>query len=366
MKIDNISIKNYFFFLKKRTKYIKNFFNYEKKIFDIIKIKKELENPSIWKKIEYLKKIKKKLTYLEFIVFNFQKIIQNLKDIYELFQLAILENDYNFFSEIVNNLQYIEKKIRKLENLAMFSGINDKCYCYVNIQAGSGGNEAQDWANMLLKMYLKWSENKKFKTKILEESINNIAGIKSATIYVQEDYAYGWLRTETGIHRLVRKSPFDTNKRRHTSFSSVFVYPEINKKINIDVNPSELRIDVYRASGSGGQHVNRTESAVRITHIPTNTVTQCQNDRSQHRNKNQAMKQMKEKLYKLEIQKQKNEKKILEKSKSDINWGHQIRSYILDDSRIKDLRSGLETRNIQSILNGNLDFFIIENLKLGL
>ena len=248
----------------------------------------------------------------------------------------------------------------------MFSGDYDSADCYLDIQSGSGGTEAQDWAEMLLRMYLRWVESKGFTTEVMEVSDGDVAGIKSATIKVSGDYAYGWLRTETGVHRLVRKSPFDSGNRRHTSFASVFVYPEIDDNIDIDINPADLRIDVYRASGAGGQHVNRTESAVRITHIPTGIVTQCQNNRSQHSNKDQAMKQLKAKLYELEMQKKNAEKQQMEDNKSDIGWGSQIRSYVLDDSRIKDLRTGVETRNTQAVLDGDLDQFIEESLKAGL
>ncbi len=248
----------------------------------------------------------------------------------------------------------------------MFSGDYDSADCYLDIQSGSGGTEAQDWAEMLLRMYLRWAESKGFTTEVMEVSDGDVAGIKSATIKVSGDYAYGWLRTETGVHRLVRKSPFDSGNRRHTSFASVFVYPEIDDNIDIDINPADLRIDVYRASGAGGQHVNKTESAVRITHVPTGIVTQCQNNRSQHSNKDQAMKQLKAKLYELEMQKKNAEKQQMEENKSDIGWGSQIRSYVLDDSRIKDLRTGVETRNTQAVLDGDLDQFIEESLKAGL
>jgi peptide chain release factor 2 len=248
----------------------------------------------------------------------------------------------------------------------MFSGPNDSNDCYVDIQSGSGGTEAQDWANMLLRMYLRWGEEHGFKTELIEVSDGDVAGIKSATIRFGGEYAFGWLRTETGVHRLVRKSPFDSGNRRHTSFASAFVYPEIDDDIDIEINPADLRIDTYRASGAGGQHVNRTDSAVRITHLPTNIVVQCQNDRSQHKNKDQAFKQLKAKLYEFELQKQNAEKQALEDSKSDIGWGSQIRSYVLDDSRIKDLRTGVENRNTQAVLDGDLDKFIEASLKSGL
>lgn len=248
----------------------------------------------------------------------------------------------------------------------MFSGKMDPNNAYLDIQSGSGGTEAQDWAEMILRMYLRWGESKGFDVELMEVSPGDVAGIKSATIYFKGEYAYGWLRTETGVHRLVRKSPFDANSKRHTSFASVFISPEVDDNIEIDINPADLKIDTYRASGAGGQHVNRTDSAVRITHLPTNIVVQCQSDRSQHRNKDQAMKQLKAKLYELEIQKRNQEKQLLESNKSDIGWGSQIRSYVLDESRIKDLRTGMETRNPKPVLDGDLDFFIEASLKQGL
>jgi peptide chain release factor 2 len=248
----------------------------------------------------------------------------------------------------------------------MFSGEMDACNAFVDIQAGSGGTEAQDWAEMLLRMYLRWAEAHDFKTELMEVSAGDVAGIKSATIRIEGEYVYGRLRTETGVHRLVRKSPFDSGNRRHTSFAAVFVSPEIDDDIEVDINPADLRIDVYRASGAGGQHVNRTESAVRITHVPTNTVVQCQNDRSQHKNKASAMKQLQAKLYELEVQKRNADKQVQEDNKSDIGWGSQIRSYVLDQSRIKDLRTGVETGNTQAVLDGELDQFIEASLKSGL
>ncbi|SUB59377.1 Peptide chain release factor 2 [Phocoenobacter uteri] len=274
--------------------------------------------------------------------------------------------DEDTFNEAVEEADVLEQKLAKLEFRRMFSGENDPNDCYIDLQAGSGGTEAQDWTEMLLRMYLRWAESKGFKTELIEVSDGDVAGLKSATVKVFGEYAFGWLRTETGIHRLVRKSPFDSNNRRHTSFSAAFIYPEINDNIDIDINPADLRIDVYRASGAGGQHVNKTESAVRITHLPTNTVVQCQNGRSQHQNKDSAMKQLRAKLFELEMQKQNAEKQALEESKSDIGWGSQIRSYVLDDSRIKDLRTGVENRNTQAVLDGDLDRFIEASLKAGL
>jgi peptide chain release factor 2 len=289
-----------------------------------------------------------------------------LVDAKDLLDMAVEENDEDSVDEVKSELDGLQAELEVLEFRRMFSGEMDENNCYVEIQAGSGGTEAQDWANMMLRMYLRWVEAHGFKGELMEVSEGEVAGIKSATIHVQGEYAYGWLRTETGVHRLVRKSPFDSGNRRHTSFSSVFISPEVDDNIEIDINPADLRIDVYRASGAGGQHVNRTESAVRITHLPTNTVTQCQNDRSQHKNKDQAMKQMKAKLYELELQKRSAESQALEDTKADIGWGSQIRSYVLDDSRIKDLRTSVETRNTQAVLDGDLDQFIEASLKSGL
>ena len=281
-------------------------------------------------------------------------------------ELAIEADDEETFNEAVVELDQLSAKLEQLEFRRMFSGEYDSADCYLDIQAGSGGTEAQDWASMLLRMYLRWAEAKGFKTEVIEESDGDVAGLKSATIKIIGDYAFGWLRTETGVHRLVRKSPFDSGGRRHTSFSSVFIYPEVDDDIDIDINPADLRIDVYRASGAGGQHVNKTESAVRITHLPTNIVVQCQNDRSQHKNKDQAFKQLRAKLYEFEMQKKNADKQMLEDNKSDIGWGSQIRSYVLDDARIKDLRTNVETRNTQAVLDGDLDKFIEASLKAGL
>ncbi len=293
-------------------------------------------------------------------------LTQGADDVSMLVELAVEGEDEETFNEAVAEADQLETKLAELEFRRMFSGPNDASDSYLDIQSGSGGTEAQDWANMVLRMYLRWGEDHGFKPELIECSEGEVAGIKSATIKFSGEYAYGWLRTETGVHRLVRKSPFDSGGRRHTSFCSVFVYPEVDDDIDIEINPADLRIDVYRASGAGGQHVNRTESAVRITHIPTNIVVQCQNDRSQHKNKDQCMKQLKAKLYEFELQKQNAEKQALEDSKSDIGWGSQIRSYVLDDARIKDLRTGIETRNTQSVLDGDLDKFIEASLKSGL
>ena len=280
--------------------------------------------------------------------------------------LAAEEGDQATLQEIEKDLQQLDSRVADLEFRRMFSGEMDPNNTFLDVQSGSGGTEAQDWAEMLLRMYLRWGERKGFKTELIEVSPGEVAGIKSATIKFDGEYAFGWLRTETGVHRLVRKSPFDSGSRRHTSFAAVFVSPEIDDDIDIEINPADLRIDVYRASGAGGQHVNKTESAVRITHLPTGVVTQCQNDRSQHKNKDVAMKQLKAKLYELEVQKRQGEQQQIEDNKADIGWGSQIRSYVLDQSRIKDLRTSIETGNTQAVLDGDLDQFIEASLKSGL
>tara|TARA_B110000438_G_scaffold1665_1_gene1682 strand:- start:13649 stop:14530 length:882 start_codon:yes stop_codon:yes gene_type:complete len=287
-------------------------------------------------------------------------------DANELMDLAVAENDLSTIQDITSEIEDLDKQIALLEFRRMFSGEMDDSNAFIDIQSGAGGTEAQDWAEMMLRMYLRWAESHDYKVEVIEVSAGDVAGIKSATIQVSGEYVYGWLRTETGVHRLVRKSPFDSSNKRHTSFASVFVMPEVNDDIEIEIDPSDLRIDVYRASGAGGQHVNRTESAVRITHLPTNVVVQCQNDRSQHKNKATAMKQLKAKLYELELQRKGSEASLLEDSKADVGWGSQIRSYVLDQSRIKDLRTGIETGNTQAVLDGDLDKFIEASLKQGL
>ncbi len=300
------------------------------------------------------------------MVNTLDQLHDGLNDAEGLLEMAVEEDDEETVAAVQEDLEKFEQQVAKLEFQRMFSGEMDHCNAFMDIQAGSGGTEAQDWAEMLLRMYLRWGEQHGFKTELMEVSPGEVAGIKSATIRFAGDYAFGWLRTEIGVHRLVRKSPFDSGNRRHTSFAAVFVSPEIDDSIEIEINPADLRIDVYRASGAGGQHVNRTESAVRITHMPTGVVVQCQNDRSQHKNKDQAMKQLKAKLYELEIQKRNADQQALEESKSDIGWGSQIRSYVLDQSRIKDLRTGVETGNTQAVLDGALDQFIEASLKSGL
>ena len=293
-------------------------------------------------------------------------LTNGLNDAGELLTLAIEEDDADTVGDVEHDIAKFETQLAALEFRRMFSGEMDFNNAYLDIQSGAGGTEAQDWAEMILRMYLRWAETHGFKAELIEASAGEVAGVKSATIHVTGEYVYGWLRTETGVHRLVRKSPFDSGNRRHTSFASVFVAPEVDDNIDIEIDPSDLRIDVYRASGAGGQHVNRTESAVRITHLPTNIVVQCQNDRSQHKNKAQAMKQLKAKLYEFELQKRRAEASVVEEGKANVGWGSQIRNYVLDQSRVKDLRTGIETGNTQAVLDGGLDNFIEASLKQGL
>ena len=303
---------------------------------------------------------------LEAVVKTIDDMDSGLSDTNEMLVLAQDEGDEEVLESITQDIDSFEKRLAELEFRRMFSGEMDANNTFLNIQSGSGGTEAQDWADMLLRMYLRWGEQHGFKTELIEVSPGDVAGIKSATIKYEGDYAFGWLRTETGVHRLVRKSPFDSGNRRHTSFASVFVSPEIDDNIDIEINPADLRVDTYRASGAGGQHVNKTDSAVRLTHLPTGAVVQCQSDRSQHKNRDQAMKLLRAKLYEMEMQKRNADKQALEDSKSDIGWGSQIRSYVLDQSRIKDLRTGVETGNTQAVLDGDLDQFIKASLKSGL
>ena len=303
---------------------------------------------------------------LEKIVHIIDELDRSLADASELLELAAEEDDEETVQSVTAELDEKEKSLEQLEFKRMFSGKMDANNAFLDIQSGSGGTEAQDWAEMILRMYLRWGESNGFKTELVEASSGDVAGIKSATIKISGEYAFGWLRTETGVHRLVRKSPFDSGNRRHTSFSSVFVSPEVDDNIDIEINPSDLRVDTYRASGAGGQHVNKTDSAVRLTHEPTGIVVQCQSGRSQHQNKDNAMKQLKSKLYEYELQKQNAEKQVMEDSKTDIGWGSQIRSYVLDQSRIKDLRTNVETSNTQAVLDGGLNLFIEASLKSGL
>ncbi len=324
-----------------------------------------LADPDVWRDQERAQNLGRERASLEKVVATLEQLNTRLSDAGELFQLAREENDQATLSELDDELGGYSTEIERLEFRRMFSNSMDPSNAFLDVQAGSGGTEAQDWAEMLLRMYLKWSEAHGFDTEIIEASAGEVAGIKSATVHIRGDYAFGWLRTETGVHRLVRKSPFDSGNRRHTSFAAVFVSPEIDDDVEIEINPAELRIDVYRASGAGGQHVNTTESAVRITHMPSGIVVQCQNDRSQHKNKATAMKQLKAKLYELEMQKRGAEAQAIEQTKADIGWGSQIRSYVLDQARIKDLRTGVETGNTQAVLDGDLDRFIEASLKQG-
>ncbi|WP_286291515.1 peptide chain release factor 2 [Methylomarinovum tepidoasis] len=352
--------------LQGRVEALRGYLDYDNKKERLEEILRELEDPAVWNDPDRAQALGRERAQLEETVQTLDNLSQSLADAAELLEMAQEEGDEDTIASIAADLENFEKAVADLEFRRMFAGEMDASNAFLDIQAGSGGTEAQDWADMLLRMYLRWAENKGFKTEIIELSPGEVAGIKSATLKVEGPYAYGWLRTETGVHRLVRKSPFDSGNRRHTSFAAVFVSPEVEDDIDIEINPADLRIDVYRASGAGGQHVNRTESAVRITHLPTGIVVQCQNDRSQHKNKATAMKQLKAKLYELEMQKRRAEQEQLEASKSDIGWGSQIRSYVLDQSRIKDLRTGVEVGNTQAVLDGDLDPFIEASLKQGL
>jgi len=329
-------------------------------------VSREVEDPAIWQDPKRAEQLNKERVQLENIISTISNIETSLKESAELFDLSVAENDMEMAAAVIRELDLCTKKIEQLEFQRMFAGEMDPNNAFMDIQSGSGGTEAQDWANMLLRMYLRWGEKQGFKTTITEVSPGDVAGIKSATIQFSGSYAYGWLRTETGVHRLVRKSPFDSGNRRHTSFASVFVSPEIDDNIDIDINPADLRVDTYRASGAGGQHVQKTDSAIRITHIPTNTVVQCQSERSQHQNRAQALKQLRAKLYEMELQKRRAAQDVLEESKMEISWGSQIRSYVLDMSRVKDLRTGVENSLPQNVLDGDLNQFIIASLLSGL
>ena len=325
-----------------------------------------MENPDIWNNPEKAQELGRERSRLENIVSTIDALDNGLSDAGEMLEMAIEENDEEIVESVAADLAQMQSRVERLEFERMFAGEMDGSPCFVDIQAGSGGTEAQDWAEMLLRMYLRWAERRGWKCDLVEVSSGEVAGIKSATIHITGEYAYGWCRTETGVHRLVRKSPFDSGNRRHTSFAAVFVSPEIDDNIEIDLNPADIRVDVYRASGAGGQHVNTTDSAVRMTHIPTGIVVQCQNDRSQHKNRDHALKQLRARLYEHEMQKQMEEHQKLEDSKSDIGWGSQIRSYVLDSSRIKDLRTGVEVGNTQGVMDGDLDQFVEASLKQGL
>ena len=340
-------------------------FDFENKSQRLEEVNGLLEDPNVWNEAEKAQKLGKEKRSLETVVTSLQSLESGLNDSLELFEMAREENDDDTLVSVESDSLALEKQIEAMEFRRMFSGELDGANCFIEFQSGSGGTEAQDWAAMLLRMYLRYCERKGFKVEVLEESDGDVAGIKGASVKVSGDYAYGTLRTENGVHRLVRKSPFDSNAKRHTSFASVQIFPEVDDSIQIEINPADLRIDTYRASGAGGQHINKTDSAVRITHLPTGVVVQCQNDRSQHRNKDEAMNMLKGALYNLELNKRNADKQAIEDAKTDIGWGHQIRSYVLDQGRIKDLRTNVEIGNTQGVLDGDLDPFIMESLKQG-
>ncbi len=342
------------------------FFDYDAKSERLLVVNAELENPDVWSNPQHAQELGREKKSLESIVLSLSHIKTGLDDAADLFELASADADDATLYAIETDIQELQATLEELEFRRMFANPADPLNCFMDIQAGAGGTEAQDWAAMLLRQYLHYAERKGFKAEVLEESSGDVAGIKSATIKLEGEYAYGLLRTETGVHRLVRKSPFDSSNGRHTSFASVFVYPEIDDSFEVEVSPADLRIDTYRASGAGGQHINKTDSAVRITHAPSGIVVQCQNDRSQHRNRAEAMQMLKSRLYELEIRNRMAEQQKLEDSKSDVGWGHQIRSYVLDQSRIKDLRTGVEISNTQRVLDGDLDQFITASLKQGI
>jgi len=332
----------------------------------LAEVELELGEPTVWDNPDKAQELGRERAALEAVVNTIDTLDMGLEDVAELLVLALEEDDEDTVAEVESELTALESNLEALEFRRMFGGEMDANNAFLEIQSGSGGTEAQDWAEMICRMYLRWGEAKGFKTELMEASGGDVAGIKSATIQFSGDYAFGWLRTETGVHRLVRKSPFDSGSRRHTSFASVFVTPEVDNNIDIDINPADLRVDTYRASGAGGQHVNKTDSAVRITHEPSGVVVQCQSQRSQHKNRDSAMKQLKSKLYELEMLKRSEASQALEDTKSDIGWGSQIRSYVLDDQRIKDLRTNVQTGNCNAVLDGDLDLFIEASLKMGL
>ncbi len=341
-------------------------FDYEGKLERLEEVDRELEDPAVWEDQSRAQGLGKERASLESIITTLDRIGSFLTDADQLSRLAREEADDEALQDISDDVIKTQKEVQRLEFFRMFSKEMDAHNAYLDIQSGSGGTEAQDWAEMLFRMYLRWAESRGFEAEILEYSPGDVAGLKSASVLLSGDYAYGWLRTETGVHRLVRKSPFDAGHRRHTSFAAIFVSPEIEDEVDVEIDPSDLRVDVYRASGAGGQHVNKTESAVRITHLPSGIVVQCQNDRSQHKNRATAMGQLRARLYEQEQQKRQEEAESLEKGKADIGWGSQIRSYVLDQSRIKDLRTGFESGNPSAILDGDLDPFLEESLKQGL
>jgi peptide chain release factor 2 len=350
----------------KELKFSGGIFDYDAKKEQLFEVELELGEPAVWDDPDRAQALGKERSSLEAVVSTIDSMTSGLSDIAELLEMAVEEDDEDTVAEVVSELETLTKKLEVLEFRRMFSGEMDANNAFLEIQSGSGGTEAQDWAEMVCRMYLRWGEAKGFKTELMEASDGDVAGIKSATIQFTGEYAFGWLRTETGVHRLVRKSPFDSGSRRHTSFCSVFVSPEVDDNIDIEINPADLRTDTYRASGAGGQHVNKTDSAVRITHEPSGIVVQCQNQRSQHQNRDSAMKQLKAKLYEMEMLKRNAAAQNVEDNKADIGWGSQIRSYVLDDQRIKDLRTNVQTSNCNNVLDGDLDLFIEASLKMGL
>ncbi|UZW76837.1 peptide chain release factor 2 [Alkalimarinus sediminis] len=356
------AIKDY----RSRNETLRGYLDFDTKKERLVEVERELEQPSVWDDPKNAQALGKERATLEGVVNTIESLESGLNDAQELLDIAVEEQDESIVAEVEEELAALQQKLDTLEFRRMFSGEMDANNAYLDIQAGSGGTEAQDWANMLLRMYLRWAEQKGFKAEIIELSAGEVAGIKGATLQITGEYAFGWLRTETGVHRLVRKSPFDSGSRRHTSFASVFISPEIDENVEIEIDPSDLRIDTYRSSGAGGQHVNTTDSAVRITHEPSGIVVQCQNQRSQHQNKDKAMQQLRAKLYEMEMLKRTEAAQATEDTKSDIGWGSQIRSYVLDSSRIKDLRTNVETSNCNAVLDGSLDQFIEASLKQGL
>ncbi|MCA1326663.1 peptide chain release factor 2 [Herbaspirillum sp. alder98] len=344
---------------------LRRYLDFDVKSEKLEQVNAELEDPNVWNDQKRAQDLGKEKKSLEAIVHTLIKIDSELGDARDLFDMAREEKDEDTLVAIEGDAETLKKLVEEMEFRRMFSGQMDANNCFIDIQAGAGGTEAQDWASMLLRQYLRYCERKGFKAEILEQSDGEVAGIKTATIKVEGDYAYGFLRTETGVHRLVRKSPFDSSNGRHTSFSSLFVYPEVDESFDIEINPADVRVDTYRASGAGGQHINKTDSAVRLTHAPSGIVVQCQNDRSQHRNRAEAWEMLKSKLFELELRKRMSEQQKLEDSKTDVGWGHQIRSYVLDQSRIKDLRTNFETGNTKAVLDGDIDDFIAASLKQG-
>ncbi|WP_158986170.1 peptide chain release factor 2 [Lysobacter panacisoli] len=352
--------------LKGRLDALRGYLDYDSKVERLEEVNRELESPDVWNDAERAQSLGRERSSLEKVVGGIRTLTDGLIGADELLELAEMEDDEGTALAVVDDVERHAKDVEKLEFQRMFSGKMDSANAFVDIQAGAGGTEAQDWAEILLRMYLRWAESRGWKAELMEVSGGDVAGIKSATFRVEGDFAYGWLKTETGVHRLVRKSPFDSDNRRHTSFTSVFVSPEVDDKIDIEINPADLKTDVYRSSGAGGQHVNKTESAVRITHVPSGIVVACQTERSQHANRDRAMKMLAAKLYELEIQKRNAERDAVEATKSDIGWGSQIRNYVLDQSRIKDLRTGIERSDTQKVLDGDLDEFVEASLKSGL